>query len=329
MGEKLLITSSPHLKGPNSVRGIMLEVIFSLVPASIAAVVLFGFHALLVLLASVASAVASEAIFQKAVKREVTVGDFSAVITGMLLALSLPPGVPLFVPVIGSAFAIMIAKQIFGGLGTNFVNPALAGRAFVMAAWTMHMTADWISPFAFDAASGATPLGLLKETGQAPGLSITDLLIGDRLGSMGETCIVALLLGGAYIIVRGIIDWRIPAGFLGILFVGTWIFGKSGAYFQGDGLTAILLGGAVLGAFFMATDYVTSPVTAKGRLYMGMGAGFVTLLIRLWGSYPEGVTYGILLMNLATPLIDRFVVPKYYGYMHDVALRKKARAGGR
>ena len=323
MGEKLLITSSPHLRGPHTVRGLMLGVVLALVPASIAAVVLFGFRALLVIVASVASAVVSEAVYEKAVKRDVTVGDLSAVITGLLLALTLPPGVPLYVPVVGSAFAIVIAKQIFGGLGTNFVNPALAGRAFVLAAWPGHVLRDWVAPLTYDATASATPLA----NGPVP--AISDLLVGKRLGSLGETCILALLLGAAYLIAKGVIDWRLPAGFLATVAAGTWIFGKPGEYFQGDPLTALLLGGVVLGAFFMATDYVTSPVTAKGRLYMGIGAGLITLLIRLWGGYPEGVTYAILFMNLVSPLIDRFVVPKYYGYMHDVALRSKAKAGGR
>ncbi|MGE5580018.1 MAG: RnfABCDGE type electron transport complex subunit D [Bacillota bacterium] len=323
MAQKLVISSSPHLKGPRTVRSLMLDVVLALVPATVASVVLFGFGSLAVIAASVISAVVSEYVYEKAVKREVTVGDFSAVITGLLLALTLPPGVPLYVPVVGSAFAIVIAKQVFGGLGTNFVNPALAARAFLLAAWPTHVLKDWVSPLTYDAVSAATPLS----GGQVPPL--TDLLMGVRLGSLGETSIAALTLGGLYLIVRGVIDWRIPAGFLGTLALGTWVFGKPGSYFQGDPVTALMLGGAVLGAFFMATDYVTSPVTKKGRLYMGIGAGFITLLIRLWGGYPEGVTYAILLMNLVTPLIDRFVVPRYYGYAHDAALRRKASSGGR
>lgn len=329
MSEKLLITSSPHIRGPVTVKRAMRDVMTSLIPASVAAVALYGLKALVVLLASVVSAVVSEALFEKAVKREVTISDGTAVITGGLLALTLPPGVPIYVPIVGSAFAIIIAKQIFGGLGTNFVNPALAGRAFILAAWPMQVTRDWINPLTYDAATSATPLAVLKGTGQGTVPSIVDLLLGKRLGSMGETCIIALLLGAAYLIARDVIDWRIPAGYLGTLFLGIWIFGKPGAYFQGDGVTGILLGGAILGAFYMATDWVTSPVTPKGRLYMGIGCGLITLVIRFWGGYPEGVTYGILFMNLVTPLIDKFVVPRYYGYMHDVALRKKAKAGGR
>jgi electron transport complex protein RnfD len=330
MADRLLITSSPHVKAPRTVRGIMLDVVIALVPASVAAVVFFGIKALMVLLVSAASAVLAEYLYEKATKRPVTVGpkgDGSALVTGLLLGLSMPPAVPLYVPIVGSAFAIVIAKQIFGGLGTNFVNPALAGRAFVMAAWPLHLTNDWLNPRTFDAVTGATPLYAFRG-GQSAG-SLTDLLIGNRLGSLGETSAIAILLGGAYLIARGVIDYRIPVGFLGTLGLGIFIFGKPGALFQGDPVTGILLGGALLGAFFMATDYVTSPVTPKGRLYMGIGVGLITLLIRYWGDYPEGVTYAILLMNLATPLIDRFVVPRYYGYAHDVEARRRAnRAGG-
>ncbi len=326
MENKLLITSSPHIKSTRTVQGIMLDVVIALIPAAIAGVVLFGFRSLLVILASVASAVASEAVYQIAVKREVTINDFSAVITGLLLALTLPPNVPVWIPVIGSAFAIVIVKQVFGGLGANFVNPALAARAFLLAAWPLHMTQDWLNPRAYDAVTSATPLVAFNSTGQTA-LTFKQLFLGQRLGSLGETCILALLIGGLYLIVRDVIDYRIPLGYLGTLAIGTWVFGKPGAFFQGDGLSAMLLGGAFIGSFFMATDYVTSPVTPRGRLYMGIGAGIITLIIRLWGGYPEGVTYAILFMNLVTPLIDRYVVPRYYGYGHDEMARKKA-AGG-
>ncbi len=324
MGEKLVITPSPHLKSPRTVKGIMGDVIISLLPASAAAVVFFGIRALLLMVVSTLSAVLAEALYEKAVGREVTTNDYSAAITGLLLAMTLPPGVPLYVPVVGSVFAIVMAKQLFGGLGNNFVNPALAGRAFLLAAYPMHMTRAWLAPLTGDTVSSATPLSVFKGTGagQMPGLM--DLLIGKRAGSLGETCILALVLGGLYLVWRKVIDFRIPLGFLGTIFVGTVMFGKPGEFFRGDGVTAVLLGGAVLGAFFMATDYVTSPVTPKGRLYMGIGAGFITLLIRLWGGYPEGVTYGILFLNLVTPLIDRFVVPRYYGYAHDMAAKRNA-----
>ncbi|MBP8614215.1 MAG: RnfABCDGE type electron transport complex subunit D [Firmicutes bacterium] len=323
MEDKLLITPAPHITSKNTVRGQMLDVVIALVPASIAAVVIFGVRSLWVILASLVSAVAAEAIYQKLLKKPLTINDMSATVTGLLLALTLPPGVPIWVPIIGSAFAIVIAKQIFGGLGTNFINPALAGRAFVLAAWPLHMTHDWVTPMGYDALTGATPLVAFNSTGRT-GLTLKELFLGLRAGSLGETCVIALLAGGVYLIVRDVIDWRIPVGYLGTLALGTWIFGSPNGLFQGDWISAIFLGGAVLGSFFMATDYVTSPVTRRGRLFMGIGAGIVTLLIRLWGSYPEGVTYAILFMNLVTPLIDKYVVPKYYGYAHDVQARRAA-----
>ena len=323
MEDKLLITPAPHITSKNTVRGQMLDVVIALVPASIAAVVIFGVRSLWVILASLVSAVAAEAIYQKLLKKPLTINDMSATVTGLLLALTLPPGVPIWVPIIGSAFAIVIAKQIFGGLGTNFINPALAGRAFVLAAWPLHMTHDWVTPLGYDALTGATPLVAFNSTGRT-GLTLKELFLGLRAGSLGETCVIALLAGGVYLIVRDVIDWRIPVGYLGTLALGTWIFGSPNGLFQGDWISAIFLGGAVLGSFFMATDYVTSPVTRRGRLFMGIGAGIVTLLIRLWGSYPEGVTYAILFMNLVTPLIDKYVVPKYYGYAHDVQARRAA-----
>ncbi len=328
MEDKLLITSSPHIKHPRTVQGIMRDVVISLIPAAIAGIVLFGLKSLWIILVSVVSAAASEAFYEKAVKRDITVKDYSAVITGLLVALTLPPNVPLWMPVIGSVFAVVVAKQVFGGLGCNFVNPALAARAFLLAAWPLHMTRDWLNPMTHDAVTSATPLLAFNGAGNTA-LTIKEMLFGLRLGSLGETSILALLLGGFYLIVRDVIDFRLPLSYLGTLALGTWVFGQPGELFKGDPLSAMFLGGAFLGAFFMATDYVTSPVTRRGRLYMGIGAGVVTLLIRLWGGYPEGVTYAILLMNLVTPLIDKYVIPRYYGYGHDrMAAKRTARAGG-
>lgn len=328
MEDRLLITPAPHITSSKTIQGIMLDVVVSLVPASIAAVVIFGGRSLLIILVSVFSAVAAEAIYQKLFKKPLTINDMSATVTGLLLALTLPPNVPIWIPIIGSVFAIVIAKQIFGGLGTNFVNPALAGRAFVLAAWPLHMTHDWVTPMGYDALTGATPLAGFNGTGKTV-LTLRELLLGLRAGSLGETCIIALLVGGIYLIARDVIDWRIPVGYLGTLALGTWIFGNPNGFFMGDWISGLFLGGAVLGSFFMATDYVTSPVTRRGRLCMGIGAGVVTLLIRLWGSYPEGVTYAILFMNLVTPLIDKYIVPKYYGYAHDVQARKAATGGAK
>lgn len=325
MTERLIVSSSPHWKTDRTVSVLMLDVVVALMPAVVASLVFFGLRALGIILTSVVSAVVSEAVYERAVKREVTIRDYSAVITGILLAMNMPPGVPLWIPAIGSAFAIIVAKQIFGGLGYNFVNPALAGRAFVMAAWPLHMTRDWLAPGFFggvDAGASATPLAILKGTsaGTLPG--IWDMLLGNRAGSLGETSVLAILVGGLYLIWKEVIDPRIPLGFIGTVFLLTLTFGRPGSLFQGNALYHILSGGLFLGAFFMATDYVTSPVTAKGRLVMGVGCGLITVLIRLWGGYPEGVSYSILLMNLFTPLIDRVVVPKYYGWKHEARKEK-------
>ncbi|HHY37567.1 MAG TPA: RnfABCDGE type electron transport complex subunit D, partial [Clostridia bacterium] len=242
----------------------------------------------------------------------VTVGDWSAAVTGLLLAFNIPVTAPLWLPVVGSAFAIIIVKQLFGGLGQNFVNPALAARAMLMAAWPAHMT-SWVTPF--DAVSTATPLAtLVPKAGEATAAlpSYWNMFVGNIPGCLGETSALAILAGGAYLLLRGVIDWRIPVGFIGTVAVLTWIIGPKGI-FTGDPLAHILAGGLMLGAFFMATDYVTSPVTRKGRLIMGIGCGIITVLIRIYGSYPEGVSYSILIMNIATPLIDKFVQPRVFG----------------
>ena len=260
MADKLLITSSPHIKAERTVRSIMLDVIIALVPASAAAVVFFGMKALVVLFASTASAVLSEYLYQKATKREVTVGDLSAAVTGILLGLTLPPGVPVYVPIVGSAFAIVIAKQLFGGLGTNFVNPALAARAFVLAAWPLHLTSAWINPLTHDAATGATPLAAFGAGHSA--VSLPQLLIGNRLGSLGETSAIAILLGAAYLLYRKVIDLRIPAGYIVTLGLGSLSL-EARRFVPGRTVDRVLLGGVLLGAFFMATDYVTSPVTLE------------------------------------------------------------------
>ncbi len=232
--------------------------------------------------------------------------------TGILLAFNLSPLVPLWVAAIGGAFAIIIVKQLFGGLGHNFVNPALAARAFLMASWPVQMT-NWKTP-GVDAVSSATPLALIKSgseaTGQLPGL--LELFIGNVGGCLGETSALALLLGAVYLLARRVITLEIPAAFIGTVGLMTWILGGE-KLFTGDFIYHILAGGLMLGAFFMATDYTTSPMTFKGRVIMGIGCGMLTAIIRLFGGYPEGVSYSILLMNLAVPLIDRYIIPKSFG----------------
>ncbi|MBK5653999.1 MAG: RnfABCDGE type electron transport complex subunit D, partial [Rhizobium sp.] len=245
-------------------------------------------------------------------KKENTIGDLSAVVTGILLAFNLSPAIPLWVAAVGGAFAIIIVKQLFGGLGHNFVNPALAARAFLMASWPVPMT-TWKNPMV-DALSSATPLALIKGGSEAVGQlpSLFDLLVGNVGGCIGETSVIALLLGAGYLVARRVITLEIPAAFIGTVGIMTWIFGGD-HFFTGNFLYHILAGGLILGAFFMATDYTTSPVTLKGRILMGVGCGFITTVIRLYGGYPEGVSYSILLMNLTVPLIERYMVPISFG----------------
>jgi electron transport complex protein RnfD len=260
--------------------------------------------------------VGTEAFIQKARGLKVTVSDGSALMTGLLVAYNLPAHCPLWVAVAGSIFAIAIAKQAFGGLGRNIFNPALAGRAFLMAAWPKYMT-TFTKPFVYDAVTQATPLSLIKE-GKASGIadlgiSYWDLFIGNRGGSLGEVCILALVLGAAYLLCKGIISWHTPVSFIATVAVFMWAFGSPEGFFGGDALLQVLSGGLILGAFFMATDYVTSPVTKKGQVIFGICCGLLTGVIRRWGGYPEGVCYSILIMNAAAPLVDRFVQKRRYG----------------
>ena len=303
------VSLSPHVRDSASTRRIMLQVCLALLPALAFGVWAFGLYALLVVALSVASAVGTEALVQRCLKRPITISDGSAAVTGLLLGLTLPPEAPWYVPVFGAVFAIFIAKQVFGGLGDNFVNPALAGRAFLLACWPVEMT-SYPNPFAVDALTSATPLADAGFAQSAAALQ--NAYLGLVPGTIGETCKLALLLGAAYLLLRRVIDWRIPVAYLGSLALLSWAFGE-------DGLLAIGLGGAILGAFFMATDYVTSPITPWGKLVYGVGCGLITFALRTWGAYPEGVTYAILLMNVAAPLIDRGFRPRKYGEVKEHA----------
>lgn len=312
MEYNLLAGSSPHIRSSENVQSIMRNVIIALIPAVVASIYFFKLQAALLILVTVISCVLAEYIWTRLVKKANTLNDLSAVVTGILLAFNLSPAVPLWVAAIGGAFAIIIVKQLFGGLGHNFINPALAARAFLMASWPVQMT-TWITPGA-DAVSSATPLALVKSgselSGQLPGL--LDLFTGNVGGTIGETSALALLLGAAYLLARRVITLEIPVAFIGTVGLMTWIFGGE-KLFTGDFVYNILAGGLILGAFFMATDYTTSPVTFKGKLIMGVGCGLLTAVIRLFGGYPEGVSYSILLMNVAVPLIDRYIIPKSFG----------------
>ncbi len=318
MDEKMIVSHSPHISGRDSVSGIMLHVVIALLPALIAGILLFGYRALVVTLICVVSCVVFEALWQKLLKKPVTLSDLSAVVTGLLLALNLPASIPLWMPVIGSFFAIIIVKQFFGGLGHNFMNPALGGRAFLIASWALAMT-TWPAPGTAlplfqtaDVVSTATPLSMYADNVQNLPSYMT-LFLGNIGGCIGETSTLALLLGGIYLLCTRVIRLRVPLTFIATVALGTWIFSGHNGFFSGDWLYQILSGGLMLAAFFMATDYTTTPVTPKGQIIFGIGCGIITVLIRLWGGYPEGASYAILLMNVATPLIDKVTAPRRYG----------------
>ncbi len=299
---QLHISTSPHIHRNKTTTGIMLDVIISLLPATVAGFIIFGLRALSVVLMCVAICVLSEFIFNKIVKKEDTTGDLSAVVTGLLLGLNLPAHTPLWQAAVGSIFAIIIVKCIFGGIGCNLVNPAITARVFMLIAFTDLSKAS----FPIDSVASATPLA--TEVGSEP--SFTDLLLGNVGGAIGETCKIALLLGGIYLIARGVISWVMPASFIGTVFVLSLLikdFSLTAALYQ------VLSGGLIIGAFFMATDYVTSPATNKGKLIFGIGAGILTVLIRFWGIYPEGVSFAILLMNILNPYINIWSRKKLFG----------------
>ena len=315
----LVVSSSPHVRTTTTVSSAMRDVLIALVPALIMSLYFFRWASASVIVVSVGAAVISEYICQKIAKRDVTIDDYSAAVTGLLLAFTLPPGLPLWIAAIGSAASIIIAKQIFGGLGNNIFNPALIGRAILVASWPAAMT-TWVNPL--DGITTATPLGIIKEAGSLQAIgngvlaqlpSLTSAFTGNIAGSLGETSAVALLIGGLYLIYKGHIDLRIPGSFLGTVFVLTTFVGLltgQGLWFP---IFHLLTGGLLLGALFMATDWVTTPVTKKGRIIFGAGCGILTVLIRLKGGYPEGVCYSILLMNCVTPLIDRYTKAKVFG----------------
>ncbi len=304
------VTSSPHLRDKATSQRIMQEVCLALAPAGIAGIILYGFNAALLIAICVATCVLSEFVWQKATKQSVTISDWSAVVTGLLLAYNLPATAPWWIAVIGSVIAIILVKQMFGGIGSNFMNPALTARAILFISWSGIMGAyPTANPFQFtaDAVTGATPLATLNG-GTTEGIKLLDLLLGNHGGVLGETCAIAIILGGVYLIVRGIADWRIPASFIGTVFVCYLI--KDGAEMA---LYQLLSGGLLLGAFFMATDYATSPINKLGRVIFGIGCGFFLFIIRAFANYPEGCSFAILFMNVATPLIDRFTMPRPFG----------------
>lgn len=300
------VSPSPHIRSNITVKTIMRDVIIALMPALIVGIYFFKMDALLVILTSVVSSVFAEWLWEKLTHKRITIGDLSAVVTGLLLAFNLPPTIPLWMVVVGAFFSIIIVKQFFGGIGQNFVNPALAGRAFLLASYSTAMT-KWT----VDGITTATPLAILK-TGKGTLPPITDLLIGNIGGCIGEISAIAILIGAAYLFYKKIISWEIPVTYIGTVLILTWILGRNG-YMTGNGFYEIFAGGLMLGAFFMATDYTTSPVTSKGKIIFGIGCGVLTAVIRRFGPNPEGVSYSILIMNLFVPLIDRKTAPRIFG----------------
>lgn len=299
MASKLRISVSPHIHIKETVQGIMLDVIISLLPAAIAGIIIFGWRALAVITTCIVASVASEYIFNRCVKETPTISDISAIVTGLLLALNLPANVPLWQAAVGSVFAIIIVKCFFGGMGCNLVNPAIAARVFMLVAFSSMATAA----FPVDSVSSATPL-----SSEMP--SLTTLFFGNYGGAIGETCTLALIIGFIYLLVRRVITWHIPVAFIGTVFLFT--LALNGFDFVAA-LSAIMAGGLFIGAIFMATDYVTSPETWSGKLIFGLGAGIITVMIRQWGNYPEGVSFAILLMNILDPYVGVWTARKVFG----------------
>ncbi len=337
--DKYYVSVSPHITAEPTTKSIMLEVCIALIPALAAGVYFFGFYSLFVIGVSIASAMFGEYIYNIIRKKPHTVGDCSAIVTGLLLGLNLPVSVPFYIPLVGGLFSIIVVKMLFGGIGKNFANPAITGRIFLVLAWASAMTKfvapiDWSLGFsegfryfscivsggkgAVDALTTATPLGVIKgaENVAVSGLlssgniTLLDMFLGNIGGTIGETSALALLIGGVYLGVRRIIDWKIPVIYIATTALFSLIFGGTGYI-----LPSVLGGGLMLGAIFMATDYSTTPNTPLGRIIFAFGCGAITALVRFFGSYPEGVSFAILLMNIVTPLINKYIRPRPFGFV--------------
>ncbi len=332
MAQRFLVNSSPHYRSGETTRTVMLDVVIALLPALVGAIIFFGFRALTLTLVSVGACIAFETLYCKIAKKKNSIFDCSAIVTGVLLAFNMPVAVPYWLPVIGSFFAIVVVKMLFGGLGKNIVNPALAARAFLFS-WPSLMTTftkPFVSPSLpifsdpvftngaqlsdyMDSISAATPLKVLK-SGMLSDTSIVDMFVGNTGGCLGETSAALLLLGGVYLLFRKVITWHIPVAYIGTVAAVTFVFPLSGGNFDVDFmLQSIFSGGLFLAAFFMATDYTTSPVTPKGRIIFGICCGLLTVFLRYYSGYTEGASYAILLMNMLVLPIDKLTKPKRYG----------------
>ncbi len=329
--EKLIVSSSPHVKSRRTTHFFMQDVILALLPVLIMATIYFSVRALLVVAISVASCVLFETLYNRILKKPNTIKDYSAAVTGLILGLNLPVAVPLYLPVIGAAFAIIICKMLYGGLGKNIVNPAAAARVFLFICYSKAMT-SWVAPITamgenasdiswfknIDVVSSATPLSLLKDSQQISNIynrfSIMDLFIGNVGGCIGETCSVLLILGGIFLLCRKVITWHIPVSFIGTVALITFLFPKYPTIYRFDFMMYHLFsGGLLLAAIYMATDFATSPTTKKGRIIYGCGCGILTVLIRYFGGYPEGASFAILIMNFFAWYIDQHTIPKKFG----------------
>ena len=315
--KKLLVSASPHIHSPETTTGVMGDVLISLLPALVMAVVWFGSRALVLTAVCIGTAVLAEWLSRRVMKRPNTLGDLSAVVTGLILALNLPASLPLWMAAIGSVVAIVVVKQMFGGIGQNFVNPAMTARIILMVSFPTAMarwTAPLVSAWSADAVTTATPMASLAASSgghlSADLPSLWRMLVGYHGGSMGEVCALALLVGGVYLILRRVISPIIPAAYIGTVAVWMLAAGRGDLRFVAYEL---LGGGLLLGAFFMATDYATSPITAKGKWIFGIGCGVITSVIRLYGSLPEGVSFSIILMNILVPHIERLTLPRAFG----------------
>ena len=310
MPELLTLAPSPHMRRGVTTRRLMVDVLIALAPAAVFGIVAFGWRAAVILLLATASAILAEYLTEKILRRPNTVGDCSAAVTGLLLGMNLPSTVPFYVPIVGSVFAIVVVKQIFGGIGKNLVNPAIAARVFLLLAFTSKV-AGGANPVGAELTSSATPLVTINQGAEAAkAISLGDLFLGNYGGAIGETCTIALLIGFVYLVVRRVIKWYVPVAFVGTVFVLAFLFGGFDVLYA---LRYILAGGLLLGAIFMATDYVTTPATGLGRIIFCVGAGILTYLIRRFGGYPEGVSIAILSMNLLTPFISDLTKKKTLG----------------
>ncbi len=315
---KLHVSTGPHVLTREVTQTLMLDVLIALAPTTVAGVYLFGLRAVWVICVSVIAAMLSEYVWQKLMKQKASIKDLSAIVTGLILGLNLPSGVPLWMAALASAIAIILVKQLFGGIGNNFMNPAMFGRAFLLASWPARMTSFFLperllgnsqAAFGVDMISGATPL-VPQKLGITLDIPLSDLLLGNIPGSIGEVCKIAILIGLVYMLVVKVISWHIPVFFVGSVALLSWLLGN-------DPLIAILSGGVLFGAVFMATDYATNPMQKIGHIIFGIGCGTMVVVIRKWGNYPEGVTYAILFMNCLTPLIDRLSSRRVYGMVKN------------